>query len=73
MSENIFNDILGNLEELKIQYSEFLTPFFSYKSLNGKREWRKMIYELPIRYECKEWIWQALNGDIIIEDFFEEE
>lgn len=63
MNGNTFNQFIDNIEALKSQYNEFLVPFFNAKMV---RCWKKMIYSLPMKIEQRDWIWEALNGDVEI-------
>lgn len=67
MEKNInitFKEIVKNCEELKLRYTESLTPFFNIKKI---RLWKSAIYSLKMEEWKKDRIWEYLNGDIDIE------
>lgn len=56
-----FKEVVCNIEALKTQYKEFLSPFFNTKMI---RLWRDKIYSLQMEEWRCDRLWEYLNGDI---------
>ena len=56
-----FKEVVLNIEALKSQYKEFLSPFFNNKKVV---EWRDKIYALRMEEWRRDRLWEYLNGDI---------
>ena len=63
-----FDEIINNIEAVKDIYIIFLFSFFAREKIIF---FKKTIYSFDVADWKKDRIWEALNGDISIEDFYE--
>ena len=63
-----FNDFIENIEVIKDNYTNLLSPFFDRKMIIF---YKQMIYSFKIAEWKKDKLWEVLNNDITIEEFYQ--
>lgn len=63
-----FNDFIKNIEVIKDNYTSLLSPFFNRKMIIF---YKQKIYSFQIVEWKKDKLWEALNNDISIEEFYQ--
>lgn len=63
-----FNEFVENIEVIKDNYTSLLSPFFDRKMIIL---YKKTIYSFQIAEWKKDKLWEALNNDITIEEFYQ--
>lgn len=63
-----FNEFIENIEVIKDNYTSLLSPFFDRKMIIF---YKQTIYSFKIAEWKKDKLWEALNNDISIDEFYQ--
>lgn len=63
-----FDELIENIEVIKDNYTNLLSPFFDRKKIIF---YKKTIYSFQIAEWKKDKLWEVLNNDITIEEFYQ--
>lgn len=63
-----FNEFIENIEVIKDNYMNLLSPFFDRKMIIF---YKQTIYSFKIAEWKKDKLWEVLNNDISIEEFYQ--
>lgn len=63
-----FDEFVDNIEVIKDNYTNLLSPFFDRKKIIF---YKKTIYSFQIAEWKKDKLWEALNDDISIDEFYQ--
>ena len=63
-----FNEFIENIEVIKDNYANLLSPFFDRKMIIF---YKQTIYSFKIAEWKKDKLWEVLNNDITIEEFYQ--
>ena len=63
-----FNEFIENIEVIKDNYTNLLSPFFDRKMIIF---YKQTIYSFQIAEWKKDKLWEALNNDISIDEFYQ--
>lgn len=63
-----FDEFIENIEVIKDNYTNLLSPFFDRKKIIF---YKKTIYSFQIAEWKKDKLWEALNNDISIDEFYQ--
>lgn len=68
MNNNYFDFFINNIQTIKDNYTSLLSPFFNRKMIIL---YKQTIYSLKIAEWKKDKLWEVLNNDISIEEFYQ--
>ena len=63
-----FDEFIENIEVIKDNYTNLLSPFFDRKKIIF---YKKTIYSFQIAEWKKDKLWEVLNNDISIDEFYQ--
>lgn len=63
-----FNEFIENIEVIKDNYTSLLSPFFDKKMIII---YKQTIYSFKIAEWKKDKLWEVLNNDISIDEFYQ--
>lgn len=68
MNNNNFDFFINNIEVIKDNYTKLLSPFFNRKIIIL---YKQLIYSFNIPDWKKDKLWEVLNNDISIQQFYQ--